>query len=773
MAEKEARNPEYGRRTLVLIACGYAAALLLAHYLLPAKYLLPAALCALALLLPAAFWRRQRAVCFLLLISAAVGFLWYWGYTRLFVSPAEAFGGETRTVSVRVSEYPEVYDDYSRVAVRSVDETVPHVRMLLYDYDAGMGELRPGDLMEVRLKLTSAGLRYGEESDGYLSEGILLRGYRKGDYSVTGRAALSFLYAPKHLARSIRNLALRSFPPDVAPLMKVLLTGDRREYYADDALSAAMQTAGFSHIVAVSGMHVAFLIAALGLLIRNKRRTALLGIPLILLFMAMIGFTPSVTRAGIMQCMLLLAPLLRRENDPPTALAAAGLLLLLINPIAIAGASFQLSFAAMAGLILCSQRVYAWLTPERPEKAPKIGVLRAIARGIASLLSASVGAMLFTTPLAAWRFGYVPLYAIFTNLLCLWAMSLAFMLGYPVCLLAFVRPAWGEAAGWLVGWLPRYVSFVVRQIARLPYAALLMGTAAARWWLLSVYAVFGAAYFLRRKGKPFRPLLPLLISLAGLVLVLWLGTPRLPGPLEVTAIDVGQGQSFAALTERAAVLIDCGSIGSEDNAGDVAAEYLLSYGRRRVDLLILTHFHADHANGVRRLMSRVEVARLAYPTDCEQNDYMDEILALCGKNGVELLPISVNTTVTVDGLELALFAPLGEDDVNEHGLLVRGDWGDFEFLVTGDAGTEVERLLCAETDLGDMELLVVGHHGSRYSTCDELLEDITPETAFISVGAGNAYGHPTAEVLQRLADHGITVYRTDLDGTISLTLGES
>ena len=519
-------------------------------------------------------------------------------------------------------------------------------------------------------------------------------------------------------------------------------------------------------------MHVGFLITALGLIVRSKRRAAILGVPLVIFFMAMIGFRPSVTRAGIMMCMLLLAPLLRRENDPPTSLAAAGLLLLLINPRAIAGAGFQLSFAAMAGLLFCSRRVYAWLLPESPETAGKRTFPLAIRRGICSVAAASAGAMIFTTPIAAWRFGFVPLYSIFTNLLCLWAMSLAFVLGYGVCILGLLRPAWGAAAGRVVAWLPRYTIFIVRRIAKMPYAALLMGTAAARWWLISVYLLFGAAYFLRRKGQPFRPLPPLLASLAGLVLVLWLGFPRLPGEIELAAIDVGQGQSFAALTKNAAVLIDCGSIGSADNAGDAAADYLNSYRRRRVDLLVLTHFHADHANGVSRLMHRVDVARLAYPTDCEQNVYMDQILALCAAQGVELLPISVNTTITIDGLELDLFAPLGSDEINEHGLLVRGDWGDFEFLITGDAGAEVERALCAETELGDMELLVVGHHGSRYSTCDELLEDITPETAFISVGAGNDYGHPTAEVLRRLADHGIQVFRTDLDGTISLSLGE-
>ncbi|MBE6997318.1 MAG: DUF4131 domain-containing protein [Ruminococcaceae bacterium] len=766
-AVAEKRQGE-GMRYLALFAGGYAAALLAAHYLLPGTLLLPAAALMLALLLPAALWKRRRAMAFLLLIAAAAGFLWYWGYTRLFVAPAEAFVGQKRTVTVCVTDYPKAYDDYTRVTVRSVDAAVPHRKMLVYDYDGGMTELRPGDLVDLPLKLTSAAVRYGEESDVYLSDGVLLRGYRSGEYRVPGRSPLRFLFAPKALARAMGTQALQCFPADVAPLMKALLTGDKQEYYADASLSAAMQSAGFSHIVAVSGMHVGFLITALGLLCRSRRRTAVIGMPLVLAFMAMVGFTPSVTRAGIMQCMLLAAPLLRRENDPPTALSAAGLLLLLINPYAIGGAGFQLSFAAMAGLIAVSGRVYKWLAPT----APKNALLRLIAHSICSLLAASAGAMAFTTPIAAWRFGFVPLYGIFTNLLCLWAMSLAFLLGWAVCLIGLLRPAWGAAAGWAVGWLPRYVSFVVRCIARLPYAALFMGTAAARWWLLSVYALFGAAYFLRQRGRPFRPLPPLLASLAGLALLLWLGMPHLPGALELAAIDVGQGQSFAALTKNGTVLIDCGSIGTAENAGDAAAGYLRSYGRGRVDLLILTHFHADHANGVRRLMGLMDVGTLAYPVDCEQNEYMDDILCACRTQNVELLPVTGDMTVAVDGLELRLFAPLGEGDVNEQGLLIRGDWGEFEFLVTGDAGTEVEQKLIERNDLGDLELLVVGHHGSRYSTCDELLEDITPEVAFISVGAGNSYGHPTAEVLRRLDDHGITVYRTDLDGTVSLSLGE-
>lgn len=128
--------------------------------------------------------------------------------------------------------------------------------------------------------------------------------------------------------------------------------------------------------------------------------------------------------------------------------------------------------------------------------------------------------------------------------------------------------------------------------------------------------------------------------------------------------------------------------------------------------------------------------------------------------------IDRDTVLALGSLELTLFAPAAVGDTNERCMVVYGDWGDYEFLVTGDAPASVERALIESRDLGDMELLVVGHHGSRYSTDEALLDDIMPETALISVGAGNTYGHPTQEVLDRLEERGIEVRRTDESGTI-------
>ena len=761
-------------RKLLFAALGYGAALLAAHYLLPEAYWLQAAgLCAvlgvaaLGLRLWPRLRKRATAIAAILLLCTAVGFGWMKGYTEWRVRPAEAFAGEKRTVAVEILSYAADYGTYARVDARSVDSELPHVRMLLYNYDGDFGDLRPGDRVEMPLKLLSAATRYGAESDYYLSIGIQLRGYVTGEYTVTGRTkAAEILFFPQELAQVIREQALRVFPDDVAPLMKALLTGDRTELYADDALYTSLRVAGFIHIVAISGMHIAFLASLLRLLTGRRRITAFLGFPCIIVFMAMVGFTPSVVRAGVMMSLLLLAPLLRRENDPPTALAAAALLILLENPIAVASLSFQLSFAAMAGLITLTPGIHDWFVYDAKGKyrLPK-GPAGALLRWVYGTFAASAGASVFTTPILSFAFGYVPLYSIVTNLLCLWAMSSAFLCGYGACLLGLFWPMAGRAAGWVLSWLPRYTIFIVRRIAQWPYAALYTRHGLGQWWLLLVYALFFGSWALRGKER-FRPVLPLCTSLVTLAALTFFIESDLKGLLRVAAVDVGQGESVAALTERSAVVIDCGNTGTPDNAGDLTAEYLLRSGRGRVDLLVLTHFHADHVNGVKRLMSRLPVSRLAIAAEYEENDYSEDILALCALRGTRVYPIETDTRFTVDGVEWTVLAPLGTDSVNDRGLIVYGDCGDYEVLVTGDAGGSVERVLTERYALGDIELLVAGHHGAASSTTAALLDAVTPDTVFISVGAGNGYGHPADSVLRRVAERDLELRRTDRDGTV-------
>ncbi len=748
-------------------AVGFTAAVTAAHYLVPFEFALWFALvCLAAALVGLMFKGKTRLVIIIVSLSAAAGFLWNHAHEALIIKPAEKLVGTTRVVEARVIDYPRLGDNYSSVTLKLTDDTLPKSKVLVTDYNGAFTELQPGDILSIELEFRSARERYNTEDDYYLASGIFLRACLEGEYTLIGHRTAAFLDWPKELSHSLKAHILELFPDDVAPLMKALLTGDKSQLYEDDELYVSLRVSGLSHIIAVSGMHVSFIISLLSLFTGRRRITAFLGIPLVWFFAAVMGFGPSVTRASYMITLLLVAPILRRENDPPTSLSAALLLLLLINPQSVGSISLQLSFAAMAGILLVTPRIYKSIAGLYYDRSDFIIKFLAALNGV---FSASVGALIFTTPLVALHFGYVSLYSIPTNILCLWAMSTAFMLGYPICIVGAIIMPMGQALAWLISWLPRYVSVLVKFIAKLPWAALYTYNNLIAWWIVFVYAVLILPWLFKGK-KSYRPLIPICCCLITLPIVAFISRDMSINSPAVTAVDVGQGQCIVATTDRGLVVIDCGGKGSGENAGDCAAEFILSGGYRDVELMVLTHLHDDHANGVERLMNYVNVKRIALPADCEATEVGDSILDLCYDRETEIYFISENTNMTVDSLSLELFAPIGSEDPNEKGLIILGDYGDFEFLVTGDAGSGTENQLVSFYPIGDIELLVAGHHGSKYSTGEVLLDAVTPEKAIMSVGV-NSYGHPTQEVLGRLKDRGIEVYRTDINGNITVMAG--
>ena len=750
-------------RKLCYAALGYAGALLLSHYLLPERFWLAAAAAAAVLSLAGfALKNKARWVAMLVLGFVAMGFLWNWGHYQLRVAPADALVGREERVAAVVLDYPASYDSYERVTLRLRQEGLPAAKVYVYDYAHELADVRPGDLLEMELRFFTAMESWGEDVDTYRSSGVFVRASLVGDAAVTGRWKGRVLLLPRELSHALCQKISASFPEDTAPFLMALLTGNKQAIYEQTQVYTPLKLAGLTHVIAVSGMHVAFLVGAVNLLIAHRRRAAMLSLPLIGLFVLLAGMSPSVMRAGVMQSMLLMAPILKRENDGPTTLASAAMMILLLNPESVASLSFQLSFAAMAGILLLSQPVYLWLRGEHSGQ---------LSHTLCSVVGTSISAMAFTLPLSVLYFGFIPLYAVLGNVLCLWAVTLSFTLAYAVCFLTFLWPAAAAFAGTLVGWLPRYIFAVSSAIARFPFAALYTGTPWLRWWLLGVYLLFFVAWLLKGKGKALRPVIPLclcLVSLAAISLVQRKAVPE--GEMSITAVDVGQGQSIVALQDGSAVVIDCGGSVS-GGAGERTAEHLQAMGQRRVELLVLTHLHADHANGVLQLMELVELQRIALPQDADDAGLSQPILDRADELGVEVLLIEEDSLVRVGDLHLTLIAPLGEESVNERGLMVLGRFGAYDFLVTGDADMDTEALLTYFYDLPALELLVVGHHGSRYSTSTELLDETTPAAAFISVGY-NSYGHPHETVLQRLSQYGVDVYRTDEEGNVTMTVGE-
>lgn len=754
-------------RKLATAAGGFSAAVFASEYLLPGSWLpvLAAGLgfCAVAALFLKA---EQRLRALLLLLSAAAGLLWSWGYAALFIKPAEKLEGERLTIRARALDYSRDYEGYSSVSIR-ISEGGPAVKALMISRGGVLPPISPGDEFNAEVLVESATTRYGLESDRYTSRGVFLLCSLEGDIEPTGSTGFSILYLPRILASFVMKTVGEVFPADAAGFMRALLVGDKTGLYADSDLYAAMGRAGFLHVVAVSGMHIAFLIGFVRNIVRSRKRTALIGIPLLLLYVPLTGAGPSVMRAAFMLSCALLAPLLRREEDAPTSLALILAALLLLNPASAASVSLQLSFAAMAGILLLTPRMFAALTEWTAAwAATKHRAGRLLLNFVSSSLSGSMGALIFSMPLAAAHFGTVSVVSPLSNLLCLWAVSALFVGGWLSVFAGFLLPVIGRALAWCLAWPVRCLLAVLRLLADIPYAAVYTSNPLFIGWLVLVYALFLAAWVFRGK-RGFRPLMPLCLSLTGLCAVILLTSLfNCSCRLRVAALDVGQGECIVMQAGGAVVMADCGGMGTEDNAGDTAARYVLGRCLQRVDALLLTHFDLDHVNGVERLMSQVEVARLILPAGGDETaGSMPAILQAAERHGTEVIRMEENGRIGAGDMLVSVYAVGNPQPGEEHGLIYLCSVGDTDVLITGDASGERERQLVAANDLPDIEILVVGHHGSTTSTRDALLQALKPEWAVVSVGY-NHYGHPAQATLDRLLAYGVEIHRTDLEGNI-------
>lgn len=762
-------------RKLAIFSFSCSVAVFAANGLLPLALLVPLGV-GLALFTPILWWgvgskrSRPRLAGVLVLAGLSVGLLWTAAFYQLMVEPVRQLDDRTVRLEAVVAEYPQQTDYGYSVVVRSELGGLRKPLTLLY-VDAQGAELRPGDRISVITHCTLADHSLsGEEITYYTAKGIFLLGETYGALEAERPEIPSPFFWPALLANWLKEGIARSFPDDVAPLMQALVTGNREGL--SDQFTTSLQRTGLSHMVVVSGMHLSVLAEIVSVLLgKGKRSTAVLTGVWVILFCGVVGNTPSVVRAAVMILLLQAAPLLGRENDPPTSLGTALMLLLLWNPFSAANIGLQLSFASVAGIQLVTQpiqdRLLALAHLNRYDRRRWVRVCTWMPRFCITTFSATLGAMLLTVPLVAVHFGMFSVIAPVANLLTLWAVSMLLLGGVAGGLLGWLLPGAGVIVAVPFTWLGRYVCWVIDTLGRFTMASLPLDSFYYRAWLVFVYLLLVLGW--RMKG-PKRVILPGCACVVTFCLSLLLTSAGFyAGDMTVAALDVGQGQSVLIRSGSFLALMDCGGDGGDD-PGDVAADYLQALGETELDLLVLSHYHSDHANGIPQLLRRVEVAAIALPDVEPEDPLRQEILALAQEEDIPVRFVREDTTYQLeDGASITLFPPLGEGtDTNELGLTLLATAGSFDTLITGDMSGEVEPLLLEHRELPKVELLVAGHHGSGTSTTQTLLDAIRPDMAVISVGENNRYGHPAQETLERLAAIGAEIYRTDLQGTVTI-----
>ncbi|HEX6228290.1 MAG TPA: ComEC/Rec2 family competence protein [Solirubrobacterales bacterium] len=603
-------------------------------------------------------------------------------------------------------------------------------------------------------------------------------------------AVLALLHTVEIRGRAEAALG-RGMPAREAELARGFVLG--QDERIDPRTVEDFRRSGLSHLLAVSGQNVALLallampvLAALGIPLRARLIWIL---ALIAVYVPLAGSGPSIQRAGVMGALSVLATLGGRRSSLLHTLLIAAIVTVAIDPGVAADVGWQLSFAAVTGIIALAGSLRA-------------AIAAWIGRGswrstLADGAAMTTAATLATAPLIAFHFGAVSTTTLLANLAAMPAVAPAMWLGmlaaaggqvpgFPVeainainaPLLAYIaqiaawcgRPGWAYlelrlgGAGLVVSYLALAVAVLLtvrwRRSARIgalrrraaggPKTHAYRGRSARRRWY--------------RRSAPGLALALLAVALAGAGLGGGAGATGSPvRGLRVSVLDVGQGDAILLQPRRApAVLVDAGPPG----AG--LAERLHRAGVERLGAALITHDQADHAGGLAELLTWFPIGQVLF------GELGKESRDLARASGVALRRISAGGELRSGGLRLTVLWPPREVlhgsragvDPNDLSLVALARWRDFTMLLGADAEAEAVPL-----DPGPIDVLKVAHHGSDDAGLESLLSSTGPQLAVISVGEGNPFGHPTPRTLATLASHGVQALRTDRDGTVTLSAG--
>ncbi len=655
------------------------------------------------------------------------------------------------------------------------------------DSDSG-GELAVGVKVQVRGKLAPV---EGPGNPGeldfrtyYRTKGIACRLYGE-NLAVAGGEAIPYYKGIAEFRMQCAGVLEKICMPEDVAVFKAVLLGDTSDMNPE--MRDMYQRNGISHLLAVSGQHLAIIGGGIYLMIRRTGagygKAGMISAVLVISYGIMTGSSGSAIRAVIMIVCLWLAAVKGRSYDTLSALGAAALILLCRQPYLLYHSGFELSFGAVLAISGLGGWMQSFLELERAwEKT--------------LLISLSVQIVL--TPIVLYHYFQHPLYGIFLNLLVIPLVSILMYSGILGIVLGSFWIQGGVAAVGAGHYILRFYELLCEFAEGLPGYSLVLGRPSPGSLVMYfgihgmgtavvLFCIRGRSAFIRAKSPArcndhlavshFRTRVSS-ISCKPMILLYFFGiyalsfaalVPRPVKGLEVVCLDVGQGDGLLLRTGKRAVLIDGGS-SSQKKLGDIVLEpYLKSRGISWIDYAVVSHGDSDHINGLMYLLEEskdIGIGTLVLPVMGKGEEVYENLTALARREGADVVYMKTGDWVETGELTLTcLYA--GEDfggkDRNSHSLVLCGDYKGFHMLFTGDMGEGQEsslvRLAEQEGTLQDIHLnhvqiLKTAHHGSRTSSSEVFLDRLRIRLAVVSYGEGNSYGHPSPETMDRFREAG-------------------
>ena len=571
----------------------------------------------------------------------------------------------------------------------------------------------------------------------------------------------------------------------------------------EDNTKEAFKKASMSHILAVSGMHIAFLILfSIKVLskIFGKKLANILTIIVIIMYMFISGFSASVVRAGVMGIILLISNVIYRKNDIYTSIATSLLIILTKNPFMILDIGLQLSYMGTIGIILFNKRILILLKKIKIKdkkiryKIPIkiIKITDKIKEMISVILSAQIGVL----PISIYHFNIFSPYFLITNFLTSLIVELTYIIGILYTLFIFIDSKIVILFQKILEIGIEIIIQITKIPQKLPFSKIYLATPKITYIIF--YYIFMIVIFYiidlknRSKLNMSQKRIIYIVAVAKFkyknlnkrylfifILIFFSLNYIIPRNLKINFIDVGQGDSTFIVTPRnKTILIDGGgSMSKEFDVGkNTLIPYILDKGFTKIDYVLISHFDQDHVGGILTLLEELKVKKVFIAKQGENSDNYKKFLNIIKQKKVDVKIVRMGEKINIEkNILFEIIFPenklIKENTLNNNSIVTKLKYKDFSCLFTGDIEKIAEQEILKQDNLKST-ILKVAHHGSKTSSTFDFLKRVKPKVALIGVGKDNSFGHPSEETIENLTKIKSEIYRTDENGEINIYINK-
>lgn len=566
-----------------------------------------------------------------------------------------------------------------------------------------------------------------------------------------------------NIQKYIRDTINGTLTDEEGNLLLAILLGDKDKLSED--IQESFKTSNLSHMLAVSGAHVSYIILGLTYVLQNsiigKKNGKIVCIIFLLAFMAITNFTPSVTRACIMAILTLFSSIIYRKSDVYTNISVAALITLIFNPYSLLDLGFQLSYGGTIGIIIFIKRIQ-----EKKSNSKVINYIKQMAL-------VSIYANIIIIPIMMYHFNTVSFTFIISNIMASPILGIIVITGFLFIIASItVKPLTRLIAIFIKPILSILIK--ISQIcSKLPFSNILVVTP-YMFNVISYYAII--LYCIKsKKNNKCKIIICLLIVLILINFIIYI----FPQKLRIFFIDVGQGDSTLIITpDKKTVLIDGGGSDSFDVGEKVLLPYLLDRRILKIDYVLISHFDTDHCGGILTIMEKVKVKNIIISEQAEHSENYERFKKLMIHKRIRLIEVKKGDKIKIGRYsEFKILFPtsrlLSENPLNNNSIVAQFNYNNFKMLFTGDIEKLAEQQIL-KTEKAEIraDILKVAHHGSKTSSIPEFIKAVRPKIALIGVGKNNTFGHPNQQTIKNLENIKCRIYRTDLQGEIIIKIDQ-